>query len=492
MDEKNSNLPNSLPVSEQPPAMEASQAEENGAEAAVKEETSPPAQAPLWKKVLSWIWNIAFICLVIYGVRYYYDSAIRDTIDEIAVERATSVLSDLKALGIPYTLEPADKDIPKAEKYAWRDIRDGGGKAALAFQMMMYSDDFPDTIKTGKPVKYLNFTHEVNVYVRDNEDLKLQYVGCVDVDIVAFYQGSGRKGILYYAYAQPDSQLKNYIDTYTEAQEQQLFEQSFELQDTIVDLYDNTITIYYKWTNLRDTNVSPFWSFDLNAYQIGYELLQDYLASDTDLTSELQPGYTGEYSVTYHLRDSRAPVTLVVANTYGDNFFEDNPPTMEFEISLSNNSNAKNTSSSENSSQPYSLTNQSISDFNTLYAQFQKDYANGNYTYESFNLHYDGEEVREYRNYDHGEILAELTLYDFGSFGEIGFYALGESELHYDISLEGMYTFDGYTVDHFQFTDYYGNDEIRDIFVFRSGDQEWLLTWNIYHESGIVYTFTEL
>lgn len=79
-----------------------------------------------------------------------------------------------------------------------------------------------------------------------------------------------------------------------------------------------------------------------------------------------------------------------------------------------------------------------------------------------------------------------MTLHDFGGYGEVGFYELGQDELHYDVTLGGLYTFDGYTVDYFQYTDFEG---IRDLLIFRSGNQEWLVTWNTIYEDGIVYTY---
>ena len=263
-----------------------------------------------------------------------------------------------------------------------------------------------------------------------------------------------------------------------EAQKQKIFEQSFELKDSSVDFYNEKITIYYSWTNLQNEELSPMWAFDLNAYQGGHELNQDYYRSETDLVSGLVPGYTGEYSVTYYLHDIETPVRLVVSNTY-DYFFEDDKPSTEFEIPLSGE---RNNAQGNASNQHY----QGYSDFYTLYQQFQRDCESGNYFDNSQDARYSGEEVRDYRNYDGGEKLAELTLHEFGGYGEVGFYELGQDELHYDVTLEGLYTFDGYTVDYFQYTDFEG---IRDLLIFRSGNQEWLVTWNTIYEDGIVYTY---
>ena len=82
--------------------------------------------------------------------------------------------------------------------------------------------------------------------------------------------------------------------------------------------------------------------------------------------------------------------------------------------------------------------------------------------------------------------MAELTLHDFGGYGEVSFYALGQDILTYDVTFEGAYAFSGYTVDYFQFDDYEG---IQDLLVFRSGSQEWLVTWNDHHKDGAVYTY---
>ena len=82
--------------------------------------------------------------------------------------------------------------------------------------------------------------------------------------------------------------------------------------------------------------------------------------------------------------------------------------------------------------------------------------------------------------------LAELTLHDFGGYGEVSFYALGQDILTYDVTFEGAYAFSGYTVDYFQFDDYEG---IQDLLIFRSGTQEWLVTWNDHHKDGAVYTY---
>ena len=38
----------------------------------------------------------------------------------------------------------------------------------------------------------------------------------------------------------------------------------------------------------------------------------------------------------------------------------------------------------------------------------------------------------------------------------------------------------------FQFDDY---ESIQDLLVFRSGSQEWLVTWNDHHKDGAVYTY---
>ena len=117
------------------------------------------------KKVLTALLDIIFVCIIAFGVMQYYADQFREQIDNIALEQARSALSDLSSMGISFSLEPVDSDIPKAEKYAWKDLRDGGGPAAMTFQLMMYNEDFPDVIKTGKSVRYLNLTRTVKVYV---------------------------------------------------------------------------------------------------------------------------------------------------------------------------------------------------------------------------------------------------------------------------------------------------------------------------------------
>ena len=133
--------------------------------------------------------------------------------------------------------------------------------------------------------------------------------------------------------------------------------------------------------------------------------------------SGLVPGYTGEYSVTYYLHDTETPIRLVVSNTY-DYFFEDDKPSIEFEIPLSGE---RNNAQGNASNQHY----QGYLDFYILYQQFQRDCESGNYFDNSQDTRYSGEEVRDYRNYDGGEKLAESTLHEFGGYGEVGFYELG-------------------------------------------------------------------
>ena len=145
-----------------------------------------------------------------------------------------------------------------------------------------------------------------------------------------------------------------------------------------------------------------------------------------------------------------------------------------------------NTTSQSGSYQRPGASLQGYSDIYELYEQFQNDIANGNYTEGAQGDLYDWEEVRDYWNYDDGEDLAELTLHDFGGYGEVSFYALGQDILTYDVTFEGAYAFSGYTVDYFQFDDYEG---IQDLLIFRSGSQEWLVTWNEHHKDGAVYTY---
>ena len=298
--------------------------------------------------------------------------------------------------------------------------------------------------------------------------------------MLAFYQNYVKKGMIYRADAEPNAALVSYIGSFVEAQEQQLFEDSFQLKDSSVDFYDETITIYYSWTNLRDEDANPMWSFSLSASQNGRELTQDYFNSETDSFSQLAPGCTGEYSITYYLHDTSSPVKLVVSNLYGDNLFADDRPGVEYEIKLTD---GKTTSGSQSNS---FSTGQSDSNGYELYEQFQQDFNSGNYTIGDPGGHYSGEEVRDYRSYDSGEELAELTLHDFGGYGEVSFYALGEGELHYDVTLVDSYSCSGYTADYFQFSDYTG---LQDLLVLRSGSSEWLVTWNAHHPDGAVYEY---
>lgn len=127
------------------------------------------------KKVLTALLDIIFVCIITFGVMQYYADQLREQMDNIALEQARSALSDLSSMGISFSLEPVDSDIPKAEKYAWKDLRDGGGPATMAFQLMMYNEDFPDVIKTGKSVRYLNLTRTVKVYVDQGESGEADY-----------------------------------------------------------------------------------------------------------------------------------------------------------------------------------------------------------------------------------------------------------------------------------------------------------------------------
>ena len=478
------NRENNTTISETTDAEEAvSAANEEPQKAAPETGHDAPAAAAKKrsvKKVLTALLDIIFVCIIAFGVMQYYADQFREQIDNIALEQARSALSDLSSMGISFSLAPVDSDIPKAEKYAWKDLRDGGGPAAMTFQLMMYNEDFPDVIKTGKSVRYLNLTRTVKVYVDQGESGEADYAGNVDVNIVAFYQNYVKKGMIYRADAEPNAALVSYIGSFVEAQEQQLFEDSFQLKDSSVDFYDETITIYYSWTNLRDEDANPMWSFSLSASQNGRELTQDYFNSETDSFSQLAPGCTGEYSITYYLHDTSSPVKLVVSNLYGDNLFADDRPGVEYEIKLTD---GKTTSGSQSNS---FSTGQSDSNGYDLYEQFQQDFNSGNYTIGDPGAHYSGEEVRDYRSYDSGEELAELTLHDFGGYGEVSFYALGEGELHYDVTLVDSYSCSGYTADYFQFSDYTG---LQDLLVLRSGSSEWLVTWNAHHPDGAVYEY---
>lgn len=88
------------------------------------------------KKVLTALLDIIFVCIIAFGVMQYYADQFREQIDNIALEQARSALSDLSAMGVTFSLEPVDSDMPKAEKYAWKDLRDGGGPAAMTFQLL--------------------------------------------------------------------------------------------------------------------------------------------------------------------------------------------------------------------------------------------------------------------------------------------------------------------------------------------------------------------
>lgn len=481
MEDNYTNLPENpnTETSSQPMDETASSDSVEASEAAAASSTTEKKDA--WKMVLSTICDILLVCIVLYGINAYYTDQIREQFDNIARYDANEIISELKDMGVSCTVEVTDEKLPKAEKYSWDEIREGGGKPSMMFQMLMYNESFPEVFKTGKSVKYLNCTRTVKVYIIPDGAEESRYIGDVDVSIQAFYQGYGKEGFLYFDDAEPDAQLENFISSYVDAQEQKLFEQSFALQGSGVDYYDETITIYYDWTNPWGEELSPMWAFSLSAYQNGQELRQDYYNSETDLTSNLAPGSTGSYSIAYYLRDTTAPVKLVVANTYSY-FFEDDPPTVEFEITLSGGNSATQSSGYQ---RPDTAA-QGYSDIYELYEQFQNDVENGNYTNGTQGYLYNGEEVRDYRNYDDGEELAELTLHDFGGYGEVTFYALGQDILTYNVTFEGCYAFSGYTVDYFQFDDYYG---LQDLFIFRSGKQEWLVTWNGHHKDGVAYTY---
>ena len=443
--------------------------------------TAPTEKKPAWKKVLGAIGDIVLVCVIVFGINAYYTDQMREQFDNVARYDANEIISELKDMGISCTVEVTDEKLPKAEKYSWKEIREGGGRPSMLFQMLMYNESFPDIFKTGKSVKYLSYTRNVKVYIVPDGAEESQYVGDVNVSIQAFYQGYGKKGWLYFDDAEPDARLESFISSYADKREQELFKQSFVLRGSNVDYYNETITISYDWTNPWDEDVSPMWAFSLSAYQNGQELRQDYYNSETDPTSNLAPGSTGSYSITYYLRDTASPVTLVVANSY-NHFFEDDPPTMEFEIALSGG-----TTASQSSGYPqFGASTQEYSDIYELFQQFQSDLENGNYTESEQGYLYNGEEVRDYRNYDDGEDLAELTLHDFGAYGEVAFYALGQDILTYDVSYAGSYTFSGYTADYFQFEDYTG---LQDLFIFCSGNQEWLVIWNDHHRDGTAYTY---
>lgn len=164
------NRENNTTISETADAEEAiSTANEESQKAASETGHDVPAAAAKKcsvKKVLTALLDIIFVCIIAFGVMQYYADQFREQIDNIALEQARSALSDLSSMGISFSLEPVDSDIPKAEKYAWKDLRDGGGPAAMTFQLMMYNEDFPDVIKTGKSVRYLNLTRTVKVYLR--------------------------------------------------------------------------------------------------------------------------------------------------------------------------------------------------------------------------------------------------------------------------------------------------------------------------------------
>ena len=443
--------------------------------------TAPTEKKPAWKKVLGAIGDIVLVCVIIFWINAYYTDQMREQFDNVARYDANETISELKDMGVSCTVEVTDEKLPKAEKYSWKEIREGGGRPSMLFQMLMYNESFPDIFKTGKSVKYLSCTRNVKVYIVPDGAEESQYVGDVNVSIQAFYQGYGKKGWLYFDDAEPDARLESFISSYADKREQELFKQSFVLRGSNVDYYNETITISYDWTNPWDEDVSPMWAFSLSAYQNGQELRQDYYNSETDPTSSLAPGSTGSYAIVYYLRDTTAPVKLVVANSYS-HFSEDDPPTIEFDISMPE----ANTTSQSGGYQRPGASLQGYSDIYDLYEQFQDDIANGNYTEGAQGDFYDWEEVRDYWNYDDGEDLAELTLHDFGGYGEVSFYALGQDILTYDVTFEGAYAFSGYTVDCFQFDDY---ESIQDLLVFRSGSQEWLVTWNDHHKDGAVYTY---
>lgn len=310
--------------------------EESGSDTAVSEPavSEPAEKKPKRKKTASKIFDIIVICVLMFGLYDTYTSQMRETFDDIAKCDASDILSELKDVGVSYTLEVADEKLPQVEQYSWKELREGGGKPAMMFQMLTYNESFPDIFKTGRRVNYLDCIRTVKVYITSDGAASAQYVGDVDVSIQAFWQGLGKKGALYFDNAVPDANLEKFISRYADAQEQALFESSFTVQGSNVDYYNEAITIYYDWTNPWNEELGPMGAFSLTAYQNGRELRQDYFNSETDpIISTLEPGSTASYSVVYYLRDTSSPVKLVVANRYG-HFFEDDPPAMEFEISI--------------------------------------------------------------------------------------------------------------------------------------------------------------
>ena len=236
MEENNMNLPENTAFTEQIPTMK-----ESASEQSQRQQNFPTDTRPAWKKALNVLWDIVIVCAVIYGIRYYYTSQVREIVDDAIYKSAVSALSELREMDISYSLEFVNEDLPKAQKYSWKELNDGGGRVALAFQIMKYSDDFSEVIKTGKAVKYLKFTRPANVSVKEKNGAE-KTIGSVEVTFTAFYQGHAQKGILCRTEAELDGRLKSYINSFVEAQKQKIFEQSFELKDSSVDFYNEKIT----------------------------------------------------------------------------------------------------------------------------------------------------------------------------------------------------------------------------------------------------------
>ena len=154
--------------------------------------TAPTEKKPAWKKILGAIGDIVLVCVIVLGINAYYTDQMREQFDNVARYDANETISELKDMGVSCTVEVTDEKLPKAEKYSWKEIREGGGKPSMLFQMLMYNESFPDIFKTGKSVKYLNCTRNVKVYIVPDGAEESQYIGDVNVGIQAFYQGYGK------------------------------------------------------------------------------------------------------------------------------------------------------------------------------------------------------------------------------------------------------------------------------------------------------------
>ena len=77
MEENHMNLPENTAFTEQTPTME-----ESASEQSQRQQNASMDTRPAWKKALNALWDIVIVCAVIYGIRYYYTSQVREIVDD--------------------------------------------------------------------------------------------------------------------------------------------------------------------------------------------------------------------------------------------------------------------------------------------------------------------------------------------------------------------------------------------------------------------------